>query len=142
MLKCKRCGSTQIVKNGIVRNKQRYLCKRCGFHFVDGDQREDVKSTVFKALCVIFHALGAKKYSLIGKHLNRDSSTIFRWMNDKSLEPKRKWDAHINEYWSLNSLYEEIEYSGFKDGKPFLMADNVITGLYIAVIVQNKKIDK
>jgi hypothetical protein len=26
-LRCKRCGSEEHVKNGLMRNKQRYLCK-------------------------------------------------------------------------------------------------------------------
>src|SRR5919107_1159415 len=27
---CKRCGSAEHVKNGLMRGKQRYLCKACG----------------------------------------------------------------------------------------------------------------
>ncbi len=27
---CKRCGSAEHVKNGLMRGKQRYLCKECG----------------------------------------------------------------------------------------------------------------
>src|SRR3954454_24905044 len=32
-LRCKRCGSEEHVKNGLMRNKQRYLCKGCGLNF-------------------------------------------------------------------------------------------------------------
>ena len=34
-LRCKRCGSDEHVKNGLMRNKQRYLCKACGLTFTD-----------------------------------------------------------------------------------------------------------
>ena len=32
---CKRCGSEEHVKNGLMRNKQRYLCKGGGLNFTD-----------------------------------------------------------------------------------------------------------
>src|SRR5436853_198590 len=32
---CKRCGSAKQVKNGLMRGKQRYLCKDCGLSFTD-----------------------------------------------------------------------------------------------------------
>src|SRR5215210_2634525 len=34
-LRCKRCGSEEQVKNGLMRSKQRYLCKACGLNFTD-----------------------------------------------------------------------------------------------------------
>ncbi|WPX97350.1 transposase-like zinc-binding domain-containing protein [Candidatus Bandiella euplotis] len=37
---CKSCGSEKIVKDGIVKNKQRYLCKECRRTFRIGDGRE------------------------------------------------------------------------------------------------------
>lgn len=40
MVKCKKCQSENIVKNGKVRGKQRYLCKDCRYNFVEGDAYE------------------------------------------------------------------------------------------------------
>ena len=39
MVACKNCQNTQTVKNGFVRDKQRYKCKICGYNFVLGDER-------------------------------------------------------------------------------------------------------
>ena len=39
-MKCKHCGSDNYVKNGIVRDKQRYLCNQCLKTFREGDKRE------------------------------------------------------------------------------------------------------
>jgi len=39
MQECKHCGCEQIVKNGIVQGKQRYLCNGCKRTFREGDQR-------------------------------------------------------------------------------------------------------
>ncbi len=35
----KKCGSSNYIKNGKVRGKQRYLCKDCRYNFVEGDAR-------------------------------------------------------------------------------------------------------
>ena len=66
MLKCKKCESESIVKNGKVRGKQRYLCKECGYNFVEGDARTNEKIQAKKAMCVLEfdemrHFIGRKK---------------------------------------------------------------------------------
>src|SRR5215208_2120340 len=38
-LRCKRCGSGEHVKNGLMRGKQRYRCKACGLNFTDTPPR-------------------------------------------------------------------------------------------------------
>ncbi len=40
MFCCKHCGGYQAVKNGFVKNKQRYLCRECGKTTRIGDERE------------------------------------------------------------------------------------------------------
>ena len=40
MILCKHCGSENIVKDGIIKGKQRYLCKICSKTFRFGDKRE------------------------------------------------------------------------------------------------------
>ena len=38
-IECSKCGSEEYVKNGNVRGKQRYICKLCGYNFVEIDER-------------------------------------------------------------------------------------------------------
>ena len=38
-LRCKRCGSAEQVKNGLMRGQQRYRCKACGLNFTDTPAR-------------------------------------------------------------------------------------------------------
>ena len=38
-LRCKRCGSGEHVRNGLMRGKQRYRCKACGLNFTDTPPR-------------------------------------------------------------------------------------------------------
>ena len=40
MLACKHCGSSSIVKDGMVNKKQRYLCRSCKKTTREGDKRE------------------------------------------------------------------------------------------------------
>lgn len=38
-LRCERCGNEEHVKNGLMRLKQRYLCKACGLNFINTPAR-------------------------------------------------------------------------------------------------------
>lgn len=40
MIYCKHCGGEDYVKDGLVKNKQRYLCRACNKTFRVGDERE------------------------------------------------------------------------------------------------------
>lgn len=139
MLECKKCGSTEIVRSGKVREKQRYLCKKCGCHFVEGDKRETQTTTVLKSLCTVFQALGAKKYSLVGRFFRRDTSTIYRWMNKTSIKYKKQWSECVHEFWNIDSVLDEMKLGGVDKGDPLLFVDNLIDDLYVAVIVQQRK---
>lgn len=139
MIECKKCGSTETVKNGMVRGKQRYLCKQCGCHFVEGDQRENKDSHFLKILCKLFQALGIKNYRTIGKYLNRDTALIFRWMNEDSFKHKCRCPDYSTECYDVNRLFEEIKQAGVENGNPMFIADNIIDDdLYVAVIVQRR----
>lgn len=139
MVECKRCGSTETVKNGMVREKQRYLCKRCGYHFVYGDQREKRTATVAKALCTIFQALGVNQCKTIGKYLNWDTSLIHRWMNKNPDEYERRRAGYMQKFMSINDLLDEIKWGDAEDGIPTLLVNNIVDDLYIAVIVQRRE---
>ena len=40
MILCKHCGNDELVRDGFIKNKQRYLCKGCCKTFRVGDDRE------------------------------------------------------------------------------------------------------
>ncbi|NIK73334.1 transposase-like protein [Thermonema lapsum] len=54
---CKKCGSQSVVKNGLVRHKQRYKCKHCGYNFTIRDAIEKVKPEA-KALAMLLYGSG------------------------------------------------------------------------------------
>lgn len=137
MLECKRCESTKVVKNGNVRGKQRYLCKRCGYHFTKENERDAQIAAVHKALCTVFQALDYGKQRLIGSFLKRDPALIYRWMKKTSIDFQGRWDNGIRVCPDIEDLYDELKYS--VEDHDLLLADNVINDLYIAVIIQNRK---
>lgn len=139
MVECKRCGSDKIVKNGIVRKKQRYLCKQCGYHFVYGDQREKSTTAVAKALCTIFQALGVNQCKTIGKYLDWDTALLHRWMNGEPNNYKRYRQGFTHEFLRINDLLDELKWGDVENGIPMLMAENIVDDLYIAVIVQRRE---
>ena len=140
MAKCKRCGSDKTVKNGMVRGKQRYLCKQCGCHFVEGDKRENKNSAIIKTLCKMFKMLGSEKYKTIGEFMHRDASLIHRWMNEESFNHSCLHGDYSTKCNNPNELIEKLACGGIgKRGKPLFIADNVVGDWYIAVIVQRRK---
>jgi transposase-like protein len=52
---CQRCGASDYVRNGNVRQLQRYLCKSCGCHCTDTPPRG--KPPAMKALAVLFYSI-------------------------------------------------------------------------------------
>jgi transposase len=82
---CKNCHSTNVVKSGKVRGKQRFKCKDCGLRFVEGDGGTNEKIIALKALCVVFYSLGKTSYNMLGKIFGRDRSLIYRWIREAGL---------------------------------------------------------
>ena len=80
MLVCKRCGSRELVKNGIVLGKQRYKCKSCQFNFREGDNRTNDKIAAKKALCVLFYSMAKGSFRMLGRLLNTDHTLVYRWI--------------------------------------------------------------
>src|SRR3982751_2541901 len=76
-LRCKRCGSDEHVKNGLMRHKQRYLCKACGLNFTDTPPRG--KSLALKAAAVLLYVSGLSM-NRTAKLLGVSTPTIQAWL--------------------------------------------------------------
>jgi transposase-like protein len=114
MVECKNCRSARIVKSGLVRGKQRYKCKECGVHFVEGDARTSDKITALKALCVVLYSLGKGSYNMLGKIFGRNRSLIYRWIREagfRTAEPAIDGEItqiEFDELWHFIESKEEI----------------------------------
>ena len=74
-MSCKRCGSDRSVKNGLMRGKQRYLCKECGLAFTNTPARG--KPLTLKAAAVLLYVSGlsmSRTAKLLGVSIPRSGS--------------------------------------------------------------------
>ena len=80
MPSCKNCKSERVVKNGIVRGKQRYKCKECGYNYVEGDDRTNEKIVAKKAMCVILYSMSKASFNMLAKIFDTWPSLVYRWI--------------------------------------------------------------
>ncbi len=117
---CKNCQSEPCVKNGIIRGKQRYLCKTCGYNFVLGDARTSESIIAKKAMCVIFYSLGKASYNMLAKIFDTWPSLVYRWIKEAGLNTQ---EPHISptikemELMELMKLVEMWHYINDKKTK-------------------------
>lgn len=104
MIGCKKWNESKVVKAGYLRGLQRYKCKGCGCNFVQGDRRlnSEVK---LQSLAVLLYSQGKGSYGFIGKLMNKNRSTIYRWikkmalaLSDPVIDQDIK-DIEIDEVW-------------------------------------------
>jgi transposase len=76
-LRCKGCGSTEQVKNGFMRGKQRYRCKNCGLNFPDTPPRG--MPLALKATAVLLYVSGLSM-NRIAKLLGVSTPTLQAWI--------------------------------------------------------------
>ena len=79
---CKRCKADDTVKNGIVRDLQRYLCNSCSYNFTDTPKRG--KPDAVKDLAISLHALGGMSLRGIGKAIGASNVTVLNWVRDRA----------------------------------------------------------
>jgi transposase-like protein len=77
---CKKCQGDRIVKNGKVRNKQRYLCKECGYTFVEGDERSN-KGDIRPHLAVLLCSMCKASFNFLATKVFKVSpTTVMNWV--------------------------------------------------------------
>jgi transposase-like protein len=81
---CKKCGGSLVVKNGIVRGKQRYLCKSCKYNFVEGDGRKG-KYEVQKVFAVFLYTMNKASFNFLAKKVfNVSPTAVMNWIKEAS----------------------------------------------------------
>ena len=142
MIQCKGCGSKSIVKNGFVREKQRYRCKICALNFVLGDARTNREVAMKKAFCVLMYGLGKASFNMLGKLLGHSPAMIYRWVRaamDKTEEPEISTnirEIEFDEVWHFVGSKKTSSGSS----KPWIAArGELLPGLPAAVMLQPSK---
>lgn len=119
-LACKQCGSTYFVKNGFVRERQRYRCKKCGCNFTATPKRG--RPIGIKALAVLLYRSGKISFRKLGKLLGISAVSAHKWVRQAS-------EA------SRSEIMEEIEEMEVDDLCHFLYAKRISIGLEKPMLV-------
>jgi transposase-like protein len=77
---CKKCGSSNAVKSGVVAGKQRYHCRECGCNYREGDGRTSDKVAAKKAMCILLYAMAKGSFRMMGRILGVDHALVYRWV--------------------------------------------------------------
>src|SRR5690554_3180576 len=77
-MKCPKCGSDNKVKNGIVRNLQRYKCKECSNNYTVEKKSTAVDSSTRRlGLMMYLEGLG---FNSIGRILGVSHVAVLKWV--------------------------------------------------------------
>jgi transposase-like protein len=89
---CPSCGSGRIVKSGIVKDKQRFSCKSCGYHFTVNKLGKKIDDYyVIKALQLFVEGVSIRE---IERLLGVSHSTIASWVKQYKIKAPAKSDYH------------------------------------------------
>jgi transposase-like protein len=139
---CKKCQSSNIVKNGFVRSKQRYHCKDCEYNFVERDNRVSEATAVKRALAVIMYSLGKASLGFIGKLLGVHKTTVLKWIKKEGeLLKDPEISSEITEI-EIDEMWHFLKKSQKRNGssKPWIVIPNEqLPGLQVVVMLKQSK---
>ena len=77
-MRCIKCKSEKRVKRGIVKNRQRYTCKNCGYNYtVEQKSTSKPDSVKRQALQLYLEGLGFRS---IGRFLGVSHVSVYNWV--------------------------------------------------------------
>ena len=75
---CNKCDSTDCPKSGFVHGRQRYVCKKCGYHFtVTLKSNAFAKEVKQQALHMYLEGMG---FRAISRLLGVSHVSVYRWI--------------------------------------------------------------
>jgi transposase-like protein len=110
-VQCAKCGSIRVVKNGIKRKRQAFVCRDCGHRFTEGSLLKGSRYSpemVSLTLDLYFSGMSLRKIArTVNNHygLRLGNATIYRWI--------QKFVPRISEY--VNSLSPELSETWHAD---------------------------
>lgn len=81
-LNCKKCLSSEGVKNGFIRGYQRYKCKQCGCVYTDTKPRG--KPAAMKALAVLMYTISNASFGMIARVLGVSNVAVLKWIRKEA----------------------------------------------------------
>lgn len=103
---CPKCRNENIVKSGVVKGRQRYLCKRCQYHFSVNKLGKKIDDYyVTKALQLYLEGMSLREIERI---LGVSHVTVSSWV--KTYKVKRPENADYHPTYKIYNHAELVEY--------------------------------
>ena len=121
---CPKCESENHIKRGIVKNRQRYMCKGCGYLYtVNKIGKQLEKQYVIRSLQLYLEGLGFRSIERI---MGVSHVSVINWVKKygKNVEVLRKEDKPGVEV-EVDELYSYIGTKKTKYGSGLLLTGNV-----------------
>lgn len=97
---CPKCKSNQIVKSGIVKQRQRYGCKKCAYHFTVTKLGKNIDAYyVVKALQLYLEGVSLRE---IERLLGVSHVSILNWV--------KKYKIHAPEQYEYHPTYKVLSH--------------------------------
>lgn len=143
-LTCKKCGNSNLSKNGVVRSAQRYKCKSCNHNFITGDKRliKNPKLETKQALSIILYSLGKSSFGFLGKLFNVNRSTTYRWIRNVAENIEEPQISSSIKEIEFDEMWHFINSKKTKNGssKRWIVAEGkLLPGLQVIVMLQPSK---
>lgn len=106
ILACPKCQSDKIVKSGVIKDRQRFLCKKCNYYFTVNKLGKKIDDYyVVKALQLYLEGLS---YREIERIIGVSHVTVSNWVKEYKIKKPSHGDYHPT-YKIFNHL-ELVEY--------------------------------
>ena len=120
---CRNCSSDEYVKSGVIKDRQRYKCKKCNYYFTVNKVGKQIDSYyVNKALQLYLEGLS---YREIERILGISHVSIINWVKKFNVKRPNSFEYHST-YKILNAG-ELAKY--FSDNKNLIGAGVIVTEL-------------
>ncbi len=127
------------MKSGKARGKQRYKCKECGYHFVEGDGRTNEKIAAKKAMCVLLYSLSKASFNGLARIFDTWPSLVYRWIVEAGAKlPDEEVSGDIREM-EFDEMWHFVGSKKEKYGssKHLIVADGeLLPGFSVVVILK------
>jgi transposase-like protein len=120
---CPNCSSSEYVKSGVIKDRQRYKCKKCNYYFTVNKVGKQIDSYfVNKALQLYLEGLS---YREIERILGISHVSIINWV--KKYNIKRPYSFEYHSTYKILNAGELAKY--FADNKNLIGAGVIVTEL-------------
>jgi transposase-like protein len=136
-IRCKSCWSSGYVKNGFVRDLQRYKCKDCGCNFTETKARG--KPEAMKALAVLLYGICNASQGMIAGLLAVSHVSIYRWIRKEAEAMELPEVSEGVEIVQIDEMWHFVngKKTRFGSGKPMIhFQGKILPGKLVHVLLE------